>query len=432
MKLLHIGLSNYRNFQHLSVNLGESATIFIGKNGTGKTNLLTAICQALSMPFAKIKNSKQYDFLASSDRKVQGFKADDPTYIYNQETHRGDYKYPIGIFALAIWEGFGLRWSFRKSYENDSLNSKQYLRESQKFWDYHYLTGLELPVFAYFSDTYPHIPYLGKAMKEKLSSGYELPQNTGYYMWDDIKNCPEIWHQYLIMNMKNHIFDSSKNEKSEYVEAIKKTLYDFTKPLDPQIKSNEDFELTDIKLSARYQEDVLIFCFKDGRNLPFQSLPQGYKRLLSIVLDIASRSFFLNHHCNSSGIVLIDEVELHLHPSLAAEVVTRLKRNFQNIQFILSTHSPLVITNFNNNDNNIIYKMHKNEEGEDTITEIPNVYGVDYNTGLRDVMGTPIQNSVIVQLIQTYEYWKSLNTEFAEKAKSQLKQLGYDVEKNLK
>lgn len=432
MRLEHIELNNYRNFPRLSLDLGQNTTIFIGKNGVGKTNLLTAIRQALSMPFAKIDKSKQYEFIASSDRRVQGFKADDPTFIYNRKNQCGNYVYPISISAGAIWENLGLNWTFEKRYENGPLTPEYYRPSSQNFWDYHYETGYELPVLAYFSDAYPHIlPNLGKAMKAKLSSGFDLPQNTGYYMWDDIKNCSEIWHQYLIMKMKNDTFDASKKDKSKYVKAIKEALCNFTKPLDTHIKSNEDFELKDIKLSARYQEDVLVFCFKDGRDLPFESLPQGYKRLLSIVFDIASRSFFLNQNCNSCGIVMIDEVELHLHPSLAAEVVARLKRSFPKIQFILSTHSPLVITNFVNNNDNIIYKLHKNDENEPVVTRIPNVYGVDYNTGLRDVMETPIQNEMINQLLKTYSYWKSLNLGFAENAMAQLKELGYNID-NLK
>lgn len=432
MKLRHIELNNYRNFPRLSLDLGQNTTIFIGKNGVGKTNLLTAIRQALSMPFAKIDKSKQYEFIASSDRRVQGFKADDPTFIYNHNTQTGNYKYPIVINTEAIFEDLPLNWSFIKAFETGGIIPEEYRPVSQKFWDYYYDNALKLPVLAYFSDAYPHIlPNLGKAMKAKLSSGFDLPQNTGYYMWDDIKNCSEIWHQYLIMKMKNETFNGSIKNKSEYVKAIKEALCNFTKPLDSPVKSNEDFELKDIKLSARYQEDVLVFCFKDGRNLPFQSLPQGYKRLLSIVFDIASRSFFLNQNCNSCGIVMIDEVELHLHPSLAAEVVARLKRSFPKIQFILSTHSPLVITNFVNNNDNIVYKLHKNDENVPVVTRIPNVYGVDYNTGLRDVMETPVQNEMINQLLKTYSYWKSLNPDFAENAMAQLKELGYNID-NLK
>lgn len=88
---------------------------------------------------------------------------------------------------------------------------------------------------------------------------------------------------------------------------------------------------------------------KDGDILPFHLLSDGYRRVFAIVADIARRAAMLNPHLGaeavrrSTGVVAIDELDLHLHPSWQREIVGALKRAFPNIQFIATTHSPFII-----------------------------------------------------------------------------------------
>jgi predicted ATP-binding protein involved in virulence len=108
-----------------------------------------------------------------------------------------------------------------------------------------------------------------------------------------------------------------------------------------------------------------------------------------MVLDIAYRSFILNGDIESEGIVLIDEIELHLHPTLQQEILQRF------------THSPLVISNFKANENNIIVKLE--HEGNTYSTEyVENVYGIDYATNLSEVMEVAPRASTIDKYINAY------------------------------
>ena len=122
--------------------------------------------------------------------------------------------------------------------------------------------------------------------------------------------------------------------------------------------------------------------------MDFESLPAGYRRLYSIVLDLAYRAFLLNRLDTDivNGLVLIDEIDLHLHPSLEKEAVMRFTRLFPHIQFIMTSHSPIVVSNLphQDGDNRILRIV----EGENEPHSLPDIYGIDYDTALRDVMET--------------------------------------------
>jgi len=127
-----------------------------------------------------------------------------------------------------------------------------------------------------------------------------------------------------------------------------------------------------------------------------------------MVLDLASRSFLLNGNCNPEGIVFIDEIELHLHPSVAISILQRLRRSFTRLQFIVSTHSPLVITNFNQSGGEDDFRLYQltNDDGVYDKKRIQDVFGLNYNDGLTTVMETEDRNRNMEEMRKLYLYWK--------------------------
>lgn len=106
-----------------------------------------------------------------------------------------------------------------------------------------------------------------------------------------------------------------------------------------------------------------------------------------MVLDLAYRSYLINRKNpkEAIGLVLIDEVDLHLHPSLAMEVVERFQKSFPGIQFIMTTHSPLVVTSLKaEKGKNQVLRL---VAGEKKPHILPDLYGIDYNAGLSDCFG---------------------------------------------
>lgn len=406
MKLNNIQLKNYRNFKDYSMNFGGDTTIFIGKNGMGKTNLITAIKQSLSFMFSKKKDEIQYDFIASSDQKVESFSSFDARYAY--EENSGDYCYPISIKTKAIDNSKDICWEFYKETLSSGLKDSLYRKANELYWENYYVDnsiGSGLPIFAFFSDSYPHVSTnIGTKIQEMLNSGNPLPRNVAYYKWDDEKNYTDVWVQYFTMQWKNDKFGNEKGDK-KYIEAIIGKMKDFSTSMS-EIINSKDIEIKGLEVETRGKDDVLIVMLKNGSRIPFIQLPQGYKRIFSIVFDISNRSYLLNSNCDPSGIVMIDEIELHLHPSIAQEILNGLKLTFPNLQLIISTHSPLVITNLKQDENNIIYRLY-NEDGEYKNERIEDLYGLDYNSGLIYSMNTPYRKSKVNELLKAYEYWKN-------------------------
>lgn len=387
MFLKSISLTNYRNFEQYSLELGKRTTMLIGRNGMGKTNLINSMVQAISFIFSKQRNMPQTEFIRSSDQGVKRFSATDARFTT-------DYQYPIYVRATAeINGGTQLAWGLEQEGRKSGLRDSQFRDAYLKFWDFYNQIG-EKPVFAFFSDGFPHKnTRLSSAMKDRLKSGFDLPANTGYYQWDQDQSCVEIWKRYYTQQWLNNKL-SPNGEKQAYVETVRNTLCAFSQPMNTELENGE-MVVEDLFAEIRDDESVLMIKLAGKENtVPFNSLPQGYNRMFSMVLDLASRSYLLNGNCNPEGVVFIDEIELHLHPSVAITILQRLRRSFKRLQFIVSTHSPLVITNFNQQGADDDYRLYQltNNDGVYGEKRIGDVFGLNYNEGLTTVMETEDQD----------------------------------------
>ena len=418
MTLDKIQLSNYRNFIETELEFGSKCTIFIGKNGAGKTNLLSGMKQLLSFIFTMKKDELQYEFIASSDQRVKSFSATDAR--FGETTAGWDYIYPVSIKGTATSAAGVLSWEFLKENESGGLKDTLYREANASFWNYYINNMSELPLLAYFSDSYPHVKTkIGDKIQDKLNSGFPLPANTAYYKWDEDKDCLKIWEQYFIMQYKNWKFENGRGDEN-YINYITQKLIDFSKPISND-QANQELQIESLRVVVGGKRESLLVQFKDGRAIPFSELPQGYKRIFSMVFDLANRSYLLLKHCNPTGIVIIDEIELHLHPSLAQEILPRLTQTFDKMQFIVSTHSPLVITNCKQDDANRIYKLYRDGKEYEKIM-VDNLYGVDYNSGLKHTMDTPPRNTELENLLEAYAYWNTLeNKLMSDRIKNQIK-----------
>ncbi|MBD2003991.1 MULTISPECIES: AAA family ATPase [Cyanophyceae] len=128
---------------------------------------------------------------------------------------------------------------------------------------------------------------------------------------------------------------------------------------------------------------------KQGQELIVNQLSDGEKGLLAMVGDLARRLAIANpglpNPLQGEGVVLIDEIELHLHPKWQREIIPALTRTFPNCQFIVTTHSPQVISEVKPNG---IYILEATSEG--VVAKRPeSSYGRDSNRILEDLMGVP-------------------------------------------
>lgn len=421
MYIQNIKLQNYRNFAQLNgeqgLRLGRKVTLLIGKNGAGKSNLISALKQSLSFIFSKNKNIVHRNFIADSIQSIRSFETTDATRQVDTDGRQMQTgQWPIRIeIQVDIDEETPLNVVF----ERESLSSgikESYSAAAVRFWN-RYERLENLPVMAFYSDSFPHEKVtVGKKIQDLLNSEFGISKPAGYYNWDDPRDCSNVWQQFFAMQWKNFKFGHDQNHEAEYLRCVTDCMKRFSQPLE-NAADNLDFQLTDLTVVARGKSEVVVLRFANGMESDFYSLPAGYRRAFSMAFDMANRAFLLNANCNPEGIAFVDEVDLHLHPSLAQEILERLQLTFPRMQFVVSTHSPLVLSNFRPNGTDcIIYRLSRTSDFSTVIDRADYSYGIDYGSLLTDLMDTKVRNTVLRKLIDSYLYWKSADEEkLAEK-----------------
>jgi predicted ATP-binding protein involved in virulence len=138
---------------------------------------------------------------------------------------------------------------------------------------------------------------------------------------------------------------------------------------------------------------------KQSLEIAVDWLSDGEKSLLAMVADLAKRLSANNPNSTNpleeTGIVLIDEVELHLHPAWQRKIIPQLTKTFPNCQFIITTHSPQILSHVQPES---IYLLKK--DGEEIIVDRPQYsYGRDSNRILEDLMEQPERPQEIQDLL---------------------------------
>ena len=446
LKKLHI--SNFRCFRDYTIEFAPGVTVLFGKNGSGKSTLIHAIHKALSFAF---KNDKVGD---GEITLAPGFPSLRPNQYRKKEDIVRDEKSGLSlpyicIHAEADFLETTLDWDMYALTSTFALQPSKYKTAYKLLMSRIKETGT-FPVFAYFSDSFPHISTKASTLsKTQLSL-----RNLGYLGWDDETAYSDLWITRLTkiwtiwnrakMNVMQEESALAKCEKlkasgdindNEYREDVdlhrarlENALKDFNK-YNPEISSiweclvNFSKKLPGIDVQnvfvSVYEEDGLCLETKDGQNPPFEKLPAGYKRIFYMALDIAYRSYILNGTTDSEGIVVIDEIDLHLHPALEQVILQCFQETFPNIQFIVSTHSPLVLTDIDTvTGRNKVMRM---TPACDAPEEWRNIHGIDYNQMLEENMDVSKRKPEIQELFD--KAWDEVAEKDTEAAKATVAEL---------
>lgn len=135
---------------------------------------------------------------------------------------------------------------------------------------------------------------------------------------------------------------------------------------------------------------------KGNKRLEVNQLSDSEKCTLAMIGDLARRLAIANPGLEKpllgSGLVLIDEIELHLHPEWQRKIVSRFETVFPNVQFIITTHSPQILGELTDAR---IYSLSYNEKREIDVTVINTLFGKDTNLILEQYMGSSEKNEHI-------------------------------------
>lgn len=154
------------------------------------------------------------------------------------------------------------------------------------------------------------------------------------------------------------------------------------------------FEDVDLKLEYDREKQSFLICQKDKLPFRFDQLSSGFSAIMYIYADLLMKVELKNiASTDLEGIVLIDEIDAHLHVSLQRRIFKFFNDAFPNIQFIISTHSPFVVQSV---DNVLIYDLSKNEILEDL-----SMYS--YQSILEGLLGVTVNSLSMEELLDELE-----------------------------
>lgn len=365
-------LTDFRKFSFLKVKFDKRITVFIGDNGAGKTTVIDAVVKTLSWLAANIvrkggrgKPINEYDVNNNSKRYAEiksKINLNDRTLYESELRKNSKYSQENKFSKIEPLEDLGELYRLLASKRNFGLNDK-----------------FPLPIFLYYSvgrnALKANRTYDEGNIELTLDRFYAYEKKTldgdadfnGFLEWfitldnlsgdgfreklDDKKTVIDSL-KLAGADAKGHTLNelyslelSKYNELAEVVKN-KETYYKRIELIKSVISTSmpgfEDIYVD--KTSGR--AEVMIQVEENKINITQAS--QGQQVLISLVSDIARKLITLNPNIkdplNAPGIVVIDEIELHLHPKWQQSIINSLLMNFKGIQFIITTHSPQVLS----------------------------------------------------------------------------------------
>ena len=387
-----LSIDNFLCFDHFDIQFAPSVSIIIGRNGAGKTTLIRAMVYSLYFMFTNDRSMGD-DFLSAGnpDLKMKSIKYDE----FHRRKDSEDVTADANFHGQITFQGENIEWDmYRRSTSGSSLNPSRYRPAYQHLMQL-YRKYNELPLLAYFSDSFPHtLTNISSFAKQQMAANGKTLRNFGYYQWDNETACVEIWQRRLLNSMAKlkQLDDDTDTFTRNEVAFVTKKLTQFSLVLNHDI-CDTAFEIDRLfYLFDEEQKPELWLRLTSEKEIKFDRLPAGYKRLYSIVLDLAYRAYLLNRRVDvePTGLVMIDEIDLHLHPSLETEIVKRFTQTFPKLQFIMTSHSPLIVSNLSADEKqNKIFRL---VAGEKQPHELPDLFGIDYDDVLLDWMGGAPRN----------------------------------------
>jgi len=401
MRITKLHIENFRGFRgtHEIEFSDSNIHAIVGVNGVGKTSVLDAIGIILKEVAA---------FTIEGDRRVL---IEDELNLVNVHSDHTSLTFYLNDGDDAI-----IQYDFNKAWRGFAfMKIVQPLQNLLESDDYNYIT-----LIYYRSDRIFHQNggLIDRIDEHGTNKNFFLEHYKGAFnMHTDFS---DIFKWYL----KQINIQNNEKVKRQDLNYVLPKLSNVTYALNYFFNNLQDTTLSKIEIDINHDsgEQIIVINKADGQ-IKFSHLSSGEKMVLGMVLDIAYRMSIANPQLEnplvSEGIVLIDELEQHLHPKWQMSILKALTATFPNVQFIVTTHSPLVINQLENHQLSILddFKIISGKE-------VHKVYGRDVNAIIEDFMGAsyrPLDVKTLMNDIEKLLDEDNPNTERARKKLDELK-----------
>ncbi|PFG60078.1 putative ATP-binding protein involved in virulence [Pseudomonas poae] len=396
MRLDQLHIQNFRCYEDATFDFQPGFNLVVGVNGSGKTSLLQAVAASLysfssSLGGAALQISNQ-----DARFEIQEFEG----------RYRFERIYPVTLdavgsaFGRAAWNESLVREGQLKVFDIPVLNSSiDILNPSSK-------KIVDLPLMAFYR---ADRRWNSSDISVEFAARQQPSRLDAYKDWFDASANLETFESWLIGKTLERLQKMSRSTASpKFNDELQLINSALTHAL-PDAKGIE----YDLGIRS------LLVHFENNRSLTFNSLSDGQRGMLAMVSDIARRMCLLNPHLKNkvleetTGIVIIDELDIHLHPGWQRTIASTLKKLFPKIQFIAASHSPQIIGSLRPGE---VILLTNEPPSHPRVT-----YGLDSSRILEEVMGVSEREPKVEVLLS--ELFSTIEDNELEKAKTQLQAL---------
>ncbi|MTJ49870.1 AAA family ATPase [Dolichospermum sp. UHCC 0259] len=434
MRIEELHLQNFRGFRELKLTLPPDLAVFIGSNGSGKSSILDSIAILLSQFVADV--SVHYEsrlYIEEDDIKITSNEVFLSTRV------------EVDSNKKLWWEVSQDRKMGMQSTKGDLfnyllerlLNEVIPIHDDERILQINNKNDLILPIIVFYHTD--RILIKSSAIKdmseEERENTYDNNRLIGYQT--AFSGNINDFRDFLYWFKEEEEYENEvrlrqdTNFRNPRLEIIRKALETFLEGF-----PNTQFsDLHIVRVSSSREGGIRrlskpsLVIKKNGENFKLDQLSDAEKTLLMIVVDIARRLAILNPSITNpsellekgTGIILIDEIDLHLHPQWQRIVIPSFRKTFPNCQFIVTTHSPQVLSEVNRENVFIL-------EDSEIVELTPHTFGRDSNSILSDVMG--VEKRPVKMQERIDKCFEMIDNDNLEEAKLELQKLSESLGNN--
>jgi len=352
VKIKRVILEGFRGIKKIEIPLDNRMTVLAGVNGAGKSSVLDALAILLSWVVARIRQA------GGSGRTIseQDILNSDSKTLIRAEASQAESVSPETNEAESLWwQLVKYRSGHAKADANTDLRRlSEYAKDIQK-----QITAsneqCNIPMFAY----YPvNRGVLDIPLRIRQSHTFSLLE-----AWDESLTSAANFRSFFEW-FRNREDLENENRKDRY-KLLKPDNWAFPDPQLETVRHALESFLPEFRSFSVRRNPLRMTVNKRGQEMRVDQLSDGEKCLIALVADIARRLSIANpcldNPLSGQGIVLIDEIDMHLHPGWQRMVLPKLMETFANCQFVVSTHSPQVLGEIDATQIRILHQDEKND-----------------------------------------------------------------------